>query len=336
MIGGQARRVRKLYAVVNGTTRRIKKTYDVINGVTRMAFAGKALEYTGDFTVERIYDGGNAYDLYTLLTSGTLKLNEDAMYWMCGGGQAGNKKVSAGRAGSGGHGGHFTEGELAGGNYTVVIGAGAYGSASVISGGDTTIDGKALTLTAAGGGISASVNSGSGTIWRSGASTGGSGGCLSNGNVHVVSASSAYEISTIPFGLSDLKEHCAGGGGGAVKWTYTTGFSSVNIGGAGGSNGGSGSSNRDYKSPYESGSIIRGGSGGIYGGGAGGGIRFDGMDGIYYGAGGGGEGASYNEITSSVVNDVGYRGYGYQGVCYILIKAGDADQPDTGETQKEE
>lgn len=325
-VGNVARKVKKMYVGVDGVARKVKKGYIGVNGVARLFYTADMFKYTGEWSVSPVEIDGAAFDLYTLTSSGTLTLGDDAQFWMCGGGASGawgsysrTSGNTFAKAGDGGYGGHFRTGTVASGEYAVIIGAGGSDHVSSQGGGATSISGKAASYVAEGGGTATSY----GSITAYGASTGGGGGYIREGVVSSNTAATACGISTIPFDLTDMKKHCAGGGGGSAKWVSYEGEAFYNRGGAGGSNGAKGARNDSelMDSSALTGSSYSGGRGGEYGGGSGAGINYGGRAGNFYGAGGGGSSSSVNAATLSQGNDYSGAKGGYQGVCYILLPA---------------
>ena len=280
------------------------------------ASTSAAIEYTGDMAVtENIVVDNITYNMYTLTSSGTLKVSSDAKYWACGGGAGGadGSNTSGSPAyyfgGLGGSGGFVGSGNLTGGEtYTISIGSGGVSAtASMSTGGQTKIGTTVIK---------------GGTNGNSGSSSphGGSGG---GGAAFVYGSSSAYYqgggvspggtgagVSTYPFGLTSLKAHSAGGGGGgaAYRWTQDSSVSNPygrKDGAVGGSNGGNGASG---SSTYGNSSN----AGGDYGGGNGSNFDEAGTNATFYGGGGGGGASNFGTNSKG--------GSGYQGVVYILIK----------------
>lgn len=252
-------------------------------GVCRQFFsAGPKVTFTGAHTITDITISGKAYKLLTMTGSGTLTIEGgEVQYWMCGGGAGGGAYASDKRAGGGG--GYVTSGMMTIGMYTIAIGAG----------------GKALRN---GGSTSAGTHTANGGNGRNGGSGGGGDG-------------TGAGISTYPFGLTDLRAHCPGGGSGVGGgYTNSSGDALYIIGVNGGTNGGNGTA---FPSTSHIGSSYNiGGTGGEYGGGKG--SNYNGITGAaatFYGAGGGGCGLNRKTNTS-------YGGTaGYQGVAYALWEA---------------
>lgn len=295
-VGSVAHKIKKMYIGVDGVARKVKKGYIGVNGVARLFYTDDLFKYTGEWSVSTVEIDGAAFNLYTLTSSGTLTLGDDAQFWMCDGGENGgyhsslDSDADARHAGSGGDGGMFRTDSIGDGEYVVTIGAAA---------GLTTIVSSVKTIrnntNGSGGGLGGGFY-GDGSVWKN---TGGAGG----------------GVSTIPFGLSDLKQHCAGGGGGCAKYIAADGTATYNRGRNGASNGGSSSSQYTTTSSSESTA-----SGGTYGGGKGASLTTAATAGTFYGAGGGGASTGYNKSTSSNIPSKS-RGDGYQGVCYILLPA---------------
>ena len=272
--------------------------------VARMFYSGgvEFRSYSGDYTTSNVTIDGVSYTLYTLISTGTLVIDGDgALAWMCGGG--GNGGTSSGYiSGGGGGGGYVNTGAVPGGTHTVIIGAAR---------GVTSID----DILSANNGAD-----GNGYVGGDGGSGGGSGGRGSTASSSSGTVGKGDGVSTIPFGLSALKKHCAGGGGG----TSTDIAKNVaSQGGNGGSNGGNGKHNI-YHTSLDS---VSASSGGSYGGGNGGmrtrapyeddGVIIESTAGSFYGAGGGGELSMYTNPGFAV----GTGGAGYQGVVYIAVPA---------------
>lgn len=270
------------------------------DGKARLFFGSSVnVSYTGEYTVSDVTVNSVACKLYTLTGSGTLTVSGGAVqYWMCGGGASGNKYTYWSDIGgtNGGGGGYTSTGPLSAGNYIVTIGAG----------GSSASDGSATSI-----GDSLSANGG----YASG--NGGSGGGGGEQSTYSTAASygSGEGVSTIPFGLSDLKAHCAGGGGGAYYSKSSKKETKYN-GGKGGTDGGNGADK--VLASYGN---ARGGTGGTYGGGNGGAYvsannNHQATSATFYGSGGGG---AYYHASSSTYN--GTPGSGYQGVAYVLVPA---------------
>lgn len=310
---GVTKKIKKLYDVENGLTKKIKKLYKVENGITNKIFEEmEVIGYTGDYTVTDVMVGTAPYKLYTLTSSGTLTLGEDAEYWMCAGGNAGANGVKPEKyqnynPGDGGGGGNIMSGILSAGTHTVTIGAGA--SSSKGKGGATSI-----------GSISIANSS-----YKNGASGGGAAMQRDNNRAPeptYYTVGKGANKSTIPFdgritsGFANRK-HSPGGGGGMHQYTLKSDGtpSTTTKGGTGGSNGGDGGI------PSVSNTIhtVTSASGGSYGGGKGGALG-NGGDGSFYGAGSGGGSSYYSNYNSSLTK--GYScGKAYQGVAYLLIPA---------------
>ena len=242
------------------------------DGKARLFFGGGEFSYTGEYTEQDyISSSGTKHKLYTLTTSGEIKLTQEAGYWMCGGGSGGGADSNDKRSGGGG--GYVLSGILTKGTYTTSIGSGgapgSYGSATSFSGAKNVVA--------------------NGAKGKNGASGGGGGG-------------TGAGISTYPFGLIGLKAHSAGGGGGA---RMTRGTDNKYYRGAdGGSNGANG---KEHPTSYSTGSKYGlGGAGGEYGGGHG--AKWDGSGSTpatFYGGGGGGASSSYGGSKD------GYQGVVY-------------------------
>ena len=327
-----ARKVKKIYIGLDNVARKVKKGYIGVNGVARLFYSSAAfVSYSGDYDVGVVQTDDGAYLLYTLKTSGTLVLDDSVDAWMCGGGGGGangtytparlsggsyNYSTVRAKAGGGGGGGYATTLQLPSGSHIVSIGAG--GSAG-IAGTATTIG----NTTVNGG------NSGDGANGGVGGSGGGAAGnnyIGSNDETDTRSGGGSVGvgdgISKYPFGITSLKTHSAGGGGGTSsldRYDEDKGVSVVtrSYGGYGGTNGSNGTgirplSSTDYQRE----------NGGEYGGGIGGYSSSQmATAGTFYGAGGGGaysgNGTNTFENSSATFNG----GSGYQGVVYLLIPA---------------
>lgn len=268
-------------------------------------FYGKkinSITYTGNYTQSVITINNAEYDLFKLTTSGTLTLTDTAEVWLCGGGAGGRSAVKDKTnnkyyAGGGGGGGYFSTETITSGSYNITIGA---GGKTNYPGGTTSFN----NTNAEGGRLGPSAGGSYTSYGGPGGSGGGAAAYKSNSNNFHGNVGSGSGSSTYPFGVTSLKAHCAGGGGGAV-W------------GASGGDGGSDGSNGKITSSTSSTSIYFGGIGGTYGGGEGGPAgtsSVDGSSGTFYGAGGGGGGFYW---SSSITAKSG--GSGYQGVVYIAI-----------------
>ena len=261
--------------------------------VTRLFYSGvMAINYTGEHTISDVTKDGVAYKLYTLTGSGTLTLSDGGIqYWVCGGGGTPNYT-------GGGGGGYFASGTLQAGSHVVTIGA-AKGASKI--GNVSASPGESLS----------SVYGGKG---GSGGSGGGAGGYSASGST----GGSGSGKSTYPFGITSLYAHCAGGGGGAMRVpdTYT-----LWPGGSGGSNGSNGSNTTGSTSTLTT-TLSGGASGGTRGGGKGADVAGMGNyvssagSATFYGSGGGGRAVNNTSISPS-----SQGGFGYQGVCYLLVPA---------------
>lgn len=315
-----------MYAVLSGVTLSIKKSYGVVNGVHEPIFSsGPDVSFSGTHTIGDITINGKAYKLLTMTGSGTLTVaGEGVRYWMCGSGAGGaNAKYNDSDdtrifSGPGGAGGYVASGDLASGNYAVVIGAGgqANNAGNATSIGETTADGAASPVDSKRGTYAKSIK---------GASGGGSGTSWANANdtdnrEAYAKGSNGSGVSTYPFGESSLMAHSAGGGGGGFAIWSTN---SYRTGGAGGTNGGDGG-NHGIKYTSSSGDTSKGGTGGENGGGNGG-TGYNSSDGkkgsngvaaSFFGSGGGGGGAL---LSYGGYNYTGKGGAGYQGVAYVLV-----------------
>lgn len=316
-VDGVARKIKKLYVGVDGVARKIKKAYIGVNDVARLWYSGAAVTYTGAYTVSDVTVDGVACTLYTLTGSGTLTVDVDgAQYWICGGGAGGAAgKIGAAPStstgtdnvggGNGGGGGFTASGTLSTGSYAVLIGA---GGTTDTGGSETSI----AAYSAGGGGADGNGGSGGGAC--------GYAGYIDYSTKHINgTAGTGDGLSKYPFGLESLNAHCAGGGGGGIWYYYKRGSSILyNLrykGGAGGSNGASGSKEVE--------GTVGGGTGGTYGGGAG--ATYKALSGVptgnnasFYGSGGGGGGSYYYDKATADI-DVSNGGNGYQGVAYVLV-----------------
>lgn len=274
----------------------------------------KLISYTGDYTESLVEIDGVAYTLYTLTTSGTLTVEgEGILFWMCGGGSGGGDAYGTISSwnGTGGSGGHPLQGMLPAGEYAVVIGAGGKGksgdtegnpgSATKIGSAFTAEGGEDITSGASGGGVKANITKNSYQDWVPMTGEG---------------------VSTLPFGLSELGPHCAGGASGGIFYKGETQTRSAT-----GSNGGSNGSKATKIKFGSTESAATGGKGGDKGGGKGGdgdssSTNKDGADATFFGSGGGGGGNYFKYSSSgSHTSRKGVGGAGYQGVLYIAIPA---------------
>lgn len=294
-----------LYYVQDGINRKINHGYYVVDGVHRKVFSGAVeVSYTGAHTTSDVTVDGMAYTLWTITGSGTLTVSDSVQYWMCGGGGKGGNAIrkqsssSTGTydtySGGGGGGGYVSTGTVLSGVHVVTVGASV--GASKIS--DITASPGSNGSEAKGGNGGSGGGAAAGYYTPFGGST----------DVNAGTKGTGAGISTYPFGLTSLKAHCAGGGGGGAYLTYNWRYK----GGAGGTNG-------DYGGSTVSQSNTEGcvgGTGGTYGGGNGGSAvstATPGSAASFYGGGGGGGGRS---LTS---NSTSSGGSGYQGVVYILV-----------------
>lgn len=322
------RKAKKIYFGVDGVARKVKKGYIGVDGVARLWFsAGTRITYTGAYMRQAVTNGGTEYNLYTLLTSGTLSVEGDPVeYWMCGGGGGGanSTKVLNSGAGNqintvhstgGGAGAYAENGQVIGKGIAVLIGAG--GSAGSNGGASTLGD-----ATANGGGAAPTtvyVNNYYGrdaVMGGSGGTGGGSTLVYTSSEVNMGIGGSGDGKSKIPFEISALKAHCAGGGGGGHYYYVDKG--AVADGGSGGTNGSGGSAGTYGGSS----GTYKGGAGGEYGGGAGANASGtdnasnNGNNATFYGGGGGG--VAYYETSSKQYKGT-TAGKGYQGVVYLMV-----------------
>lgn len=226
---------------------------------------------------------------------------------MCGGGASGENSWYTNSAGygtgRGGCGGHVASETIEPGTRTITIGAGGaipeiigtHQPNTYSAGGKTKIV-KGTTSQTANGGTLESGGSGGGYAWSSSAQ-----------NKYVkINGGVGDGVSTYPFGMTNLFAHSAGGGSGSIIGWIRLGMCD---GGTNGGNGTKSSSNTQA-------------SGGEKGGGAGGmwmdtlGISPNGMSATFFGSAGGGASVS---TTTSLPNQFGSGGAGYQGVVYIAI-----------------
>ena len=295
------------------------------DGKARLFFGENApsISYTGEYEVFNYSLNGKLYDIYRLNTSGSLTCSQPIEYWACGGGASGwGGYHSYPHAGLGGASGFIKAGPLEEGTYTITIGAGGTGEAqagsNTIIAGDNTIS----IMGAKSGSFSGNTFNTNEILGNS--SGGGSYGVISG---YGFTGASAYKATcsdwknVFPFGIYDLKAHCAGGGGGGVAIDED---SPIDAGcycyaGSGGAFGEPGKSyTRHSGGTYTS---ARSAKGGYYGGGNGGATTTSaGKNATFYGSGGGGA-SFYSTVTSSSVtgSSLAIGGSGYQGACYLLV-----------------
>lgn len=313
--GGVTVGLKKIYDIKNGVTRKLSKGYVIENGLTKKIYSGFEFGYTGTYTTQEITKDGKPYTLYIMTTSGILTLNDDADYWMCGGGAAGEKGAEGlihFQSGDGGAGGYIADGTISPGQWIVTIGA---GGAQGNDGGGTSVQLSDVTYSAAGGEAGGNGGSGAG------------GSCFTTDSS--ITSTMGYRaggtgqgVSTYPFGIESLFAHGAGGGGGGMYFANNNGKVRYGKGGAGGSNGADGGAATEGSSTAYT-SETDYGVGGEKGGGNGGSAysykNRPGKAGSFYGAGGGGGGvyAEWSDGDSFVSDTAG--GAGYQGVFYLLI-----------------
>lgn len=300
VINGVTHKVKKQYFVLDGVTREIKKSYQVVDGMAQCFYSGETFGgYTGAYTTSTVTIDGAKHTLYTLTGSGTLTLNGDAQYWMCGGGGNGSSGTSSAMSGGGGGGGYIASGALASGTHVITVGA-AKGNSII---GDLTANCGATPSKSEGG--AGGSGGGAGRTGNTSSTTLGSGSC-----------GYGQGEETYPFGVTSLKKHCAGGGGGG----YITTTQKYALGNTGGTNGGNGSTSSSTYSTTGTQQEATGGTGGERGGGTGGSALrtsttysyINATAATFYGSGGGGYGATYGRGVSK-------SGAGYQGVVYLLI-----------------
>lgn len=290
-----------------GIARLAPRAYYSVSGLAQYWWNGVLpATYTGEHTVSDVTLNGASYKLFKLTGDGTLTLCAAAQFWMCGGGASGQRATYAnGRftGGRGGGGGFITTGNLAAGTYTVAIGQGGAARTS----GSSHNAGTATTIT-----DGSTTHTAAGATNQDGASGGGGVGRSYNGSSSlsdVLSGGTGQGASTIPFGLSNLGKHCAGGAGGAAN----SNSGGTRYGGAGGSNGEGGASGSTSQPSTTTGYPAPGGD---QGGGNGGGITGGaGSAATFYGSGGGGGGIYYPGSDTRY----GDGGAGYQGVAYMLV-----------------
>lgn len=317
------RKAKKIYFGVDGLARKVKKGYIGVDGVARLWFsAGTRITYTGAYMRQAVTNGGTEYNLYTLLTSGTLTLDGDAQYWMCGGG-AGGQAGASGYSGHGGGGGYAGDGELTGGKYAVLIAA---GGGSNTNGGATSLSSGTVNETCDGGKYTGNGGSGGGGGVSVPTTT-----YDDNDPPSVQSWGTGDGINKYPFGIESLKAHCAGGGGGMGVQVNNTNSNNRHIvyGGAGGSNGSDGE--------HLTGTISSGqkAAGGEYGGGSG----YTTSNGAaqpatFFGSAGGGGGygtLAYTSTNKDKTLSGTSGGSGYQGVVYLMVpkEMDDSEEPIT-------
>lgn len=276
--------VTKLGIKQNDVAHNVASAYIKENGMARQFFSsGPAFTFDGTYTTQQVTVDGVLCNLHTLTTSGTLTLGAKSRAFLVAGGAGGANM------GKGGSGGFVLDTDVLAGVYVVQIGA---GGAAKTDGGATTLTKSATVVyTANGGGCNGKGGSGGGG-GNKGSGTAGAG------------------VSTIPFGLSNLYAHSAGGGGGGYHGYTNSMANDYYMGGDGGSDGSNGTASKSANRGY-------GGTGGNRGGGKGGegngANSTNGSDATFYGSGGGGPGV-YSGTPKK-------PGKGYQGVVYVLQKA---------------
>lgn len=300
-VNGVARKIKDMYVGVDGIARKVKSGYVGVNNVARCFYSGSgSFAFSGAFALvsESVTIDNAQYALYRLTESGVLTVGEGTKAWLCGGGAGGRNGASDDYfdyGGGGGGGGYLKNVSFTPGKYTVTIGAGGTANGN---GGKTEVLLNSNSYDSADGG-----KRGSDTPYGG---SGGSGGGGSGGysweygyGTNKNTAGSGAGVSTYPFGLTDLKAHCAGGGGARSG----PGYGDTRFGGVGGTNGGNGG---NYRTGLSASSRAAGGE---YGGGAGGLTTDDGYAATFYGGGGGGGTAGRS------------GGAGYQGCVYVAIPA---------------
>ena len=276
------------------------------SGNTGIRFSGSSelLQYTID---------GNVYNVMRIKGTGVLSISGDdpVPVFLVGGGSGGCTPSDSFPAPIGGSGGFVFFGELAPADYNVLIGA---GGAQNANGGDTVVtdaDG-AEVLKAEGGNFNGPGGSGGG-----GASD--PANLATSSSMKLVAPQEGCNVSTVPFGITDLQPHSAGGGSGASK-RYTNSNNLLGNGGDGGTNGNAGEAGSKY-----TGSNLNNaeeGVGGEKGGGTGG--DFSGTNSTavaatsatFYGSAGGAGASLFNNSTGKVSGSAGGRGY--QGCMYLI------------------
>lgn len=278
--------------------RKVLKGYVGVNGVAKLFYNFTPISYSGNFIEKNITLDNKPYTLYTITSSGILKINKTGPFefWICGGGGPGGS-CSGGTGtspvtGGGGGGGYFVQDVLDKGEYEIVIGA---------QGGTSSISNPTpykLLFSADYGKSPLNPNNYTG-------GDGGSGGGGGGGKNREGKGGSGCQKNTTPFYtthnylvFASTEAHCAGGGGGGCLT-----FGVYVEGGDGGDYGVNGS-----WATYD-GSSSGAGRGGTKGGGCGG-YPSD-NNATFYGGGGGG-GGSYAAKAGSL-------GSGYQGVMYLLV-----------------
>lgn len=291
--------------------KKVKKAYIGVNGVAKEFFSSGAFgEYTGEYTVSQIEADGIAYNLYTLTKSGTLTLNDNVQFWMCGAGGNGSsaakytyQSTDCCHSGAGGGGGYTATGYLESGSYIITIGSG--GSTSSVAPSTTIMKDSTVLFETAGGNAAGTYNGGNGGS--------GGAGCYDyySSSLHSMGGGTGSGESTYPFGIESLYAHCAGGNCGRCDYINSSGSLGTSSNKMGGSNGSNGTATTGNTSPERGGGT--GGTTGTTSAAKGGSATF-------YGSGGGG-GAFYlpNGSTSITGYTSGSYGTGYQGVCYLLV-----------------
>lgn len=292
------------------------------DGKARLFFGeNKPFSYTGEYTEQDYTDSrGVAHKIYTLTTSGELKLTKEAECWLCGGGSSGSlahyddTNYNAYVSGGGGAGGQIKTAVLAPKTWFIQIGVGGAKAQTVSNnryynyGGETRVQFDIYN-----------GYSGYGGSGISGGSGGGGCGMVNSGTQITTGGGQGKKIATYPFGLTSFKPHAGGGGGGGAYYSSTK----RTIGGNGGTGGSDGS--ESFPASASSPKNTSGGSGGEYGGGNGGGIIYNSSnalistsstDATFYGSGGGGGAVLYKNSSNIFY---GSGGAGYQGVVYIAI-----------------
>ena len=292
------------------------------DGKARLFFGeNKPISYTGEYTEQDYTDSsGVAHKIYTLTTSGELKLTKEAECWLCGGGSSGSlahyddTNYNAYVSGVGGAGGQIKTAVLAPKTWFIQIGVGGAKAQTVSnnryynSGGETRVQFDIYNSYYGYGGSGISGGSG-----------GGGCGILNSDTKITTGGGQGKKVATYPFGLTSFKPHAGGGGGGGAYYSSTK----RTIGGNGGTGGSDGS--ESFPASASSPKNTSGGSGGEYGGGNGGGIIYNSSnalistsstDATFYGSGGGGGAVLYKNSSNIFY---GSGGAGYQGVVYIAI-----------------
>lgn len=306
-------KIPKFYAVENGLHRVLKKMYVVKNGVTQLFFSAGGVTFDGASELLQYTIDGTVYNVLRIKGTGVLSISGDdpVPVFLVGGGSGGCTPSDSFTAPIGGSGGFVANGELQPGDYTITIGA---GGAQNANGGDTVVTDANGTevLKAEGGNFNGPGGSGGG-----GASDPDNLATISS--MKLVAPQEGGNVSTVPFGITDLQPHSAGGGAGASK-RYTDTNNILGNGGDGGTNGNAGEAGSKYTGSDLNNAVE--GVGGEKGGGTGG--DFSGTNSAavaaksatFYGSAGGAGASLYNNSTGKVSGSKG--GKGYQGCMYLI------------------